>query len=321
MTAPRSAIRASGLRKSFGDHVVLDGVDLDVTEGTIFALLGPNGAGKTTIVQILSTLIDADAGALRVAGHDPARDPDAVRAAIGVTGRFAAIDDRRTGEENLIAMADLHRLGRAEGRRRAAELLDRFDLVGAAGRPFATYSGGMRRRLDIAMALVRDPRIIFLDEATTGLDPRSRHTMWETIRRLAAGGVTIFLTTQQHEEADELADRIGVLDRGKLIAEGTADELKRRFSDGYIQLHFADPCALESAVRRLGDAARDDAPLALRLPVEPSVGSLHALLDRLDRESIAVEALSVCTPDLDDVYLDLTGDGDGDSAAMRYVRE
>jgi ABC-2 type transport system ATP-binding protein len=227
MTRPRSAIAATGVRKSFGDHLVLDGVDLAVAEGTIFALVGPNGAGKTTIVQILSTLIRADAGEVRVAGHDLADDPDAVRAAIGVTGQFSAVDNLLTGRENLILMADLHHLGRAEGRRRAAELLERFDLTDAATRPAATYSGGMRRRLDLAMTLVGDPRIIFLDEPTTGLDPRSRRTMWQIIRDLVARGVTIFLTTQYLEEADELADRIAVLDRGTLVAEGTAAELKR----------------------------------------------------------------------------------------------
>jgi ABC-2 type transport system ATP-binding protein len=306
MAPAPSAIAATGLRKAFGDNVVLDGVDLDVAEGTIFALLGPNGAGKTTIVQILSTLIEADAGAVRVAGHDPADDPDAVRAAIGVTGQFAAVDNLLTGEENLILMADLHRLGRAEGRRRAAELLERFDLVDAARRPASTYSGGMRRRLDIAMTLVGDPRIIFLDEPTTGLDPRSRHTMWGLIRGLAAGGVTIFLTTQYLDEADELADRIAVLDRGRLIAEGTADELKRRIPGGHVRLQFADPSELESAVARLGDGARDDAALALALPSDGSVRSLRALLERLDREAIEVEALSVHTPDLDDVFLTLT---------------
>jgi ABC-2 type transport system ATP-binding protein len=227
MTRPRSAIAATGVRKSFGDHLVLDGVDLAVAEGTIFALVGPNGAGKTTIVQILSTLIRADAGEVRVAGHDLADDPDAVRAAIGVTGQFSAVDNLLTGRENLILMADLHHLGRAEGRRRATELLERFDLTDAATRPAATYSGGMRRRLDLAMTLVGDPRIIFLDEPTTGLDPRSRRTMWQIIRDLVARGVTIFLTTQYLEEADELADRIAVLDRGTLVAEGTAAELKR----------------------------------------------------------------------------------------------
>jgi ABC-2 type transport system ATP-binding protein len=222
------SIVARGLRKSFGDQLVLDGVDLDVAEGTTFALLGPNGAGKTTIVNVLTTLIRADAGTIRVAGHDPETDPDAVRAAIGVTGQFAAVDNLLTGRENLILMADLHRLGRAEGRRRAAELLERFDLVAAADRPAVTYSGGMRRRLDLAMTLVGEPRVIFLDEPTAGLDPRSRHAMWEIVRGLVAGGVTIFLTTQHLEEADELADRIGLLDHGRLIAEGSPEELKRQ---------------------------------------------------------------------------------------------
>jgi ABC-2 type transport system ATP-binding protein len=223
-----SAIETTGLRRSFGDHVVLDGIDLDIAEGTTFALLGPNGAGKTTMVHILSTLIRADAGTIRVAGHDLERDPDAVRAAIGLTGQFAAVDNLLTGAENLILMADLQHLGRREGRRRAAELLEQFDLTEAARRPAVTYSGGMRRRLDIAMTLVGEPRIIFLDEPTAGLDPRSRRTMWAIIRDLVAGGVTIFLTTQYLEEAEELADRIALLDDGRLVAEGTADELKDR---------------------------------------------------------------------------------------------
>jgi ABC-2 type transport system ATP-binding protein len=219
-------ISVSGLRKSYGDHQVLDGVDLHVAAGTTFALLGPNGAGKTTIVQILSTLISADAGELLVAGHDVEREPDAVRAAIGVTGQFSAVDNLLTGHENLILMADLRHFGRAEGRRLAAELLERFDLTEAADKPVATYSGGMRRRLDLAMTLVGDPRLIFLDEPTTGLDPRSRRMMWVLIRELVAGGVTVFLTTQYLEEADELADRIALLDEGRIVAEGTADELK-----------------------------------------------------------------------------------------------
>ena len=277
MTRPQSAIAATGLRKSFGDHLVLDGIDLDVAEGTIFALLGPNGAGKTTIVQILSTLIGADGGEVRVAGHDLAREPDAVRAAIGVTGQFSAVDNLLTGEENLILMADLHHLGRAEGRRRAAELLERFDLVDAATKTAATYSGGMRRRLDLAMGLVGDPRIVFLDEPTTGLDPRSRRTMWQIIRDLVAGGVTVFLTTQYLEEADQLADRIAVLDHGKLVAEGTADELKRLVPGGHISLRFADASELESAARALGAGLdRDDDELTLQLPSDGGVRSLRA---------------------------------------------
>ena len=227
MIRPASAIVTLGLRKSYDDNLVLDGVDLDVAEGTVFALLGPNGAGKTTIVQILSTLIGFDDGTVRVAGRDPVGDPDGVRAAIGVTGQFSAVDNLLTGEENLILMADLHRVGRAEGRRRAARLLAQFDLVDAARKPASTYSGGMRRRLDIAMTLVGDPRIIFLDEPSTGLDPRSRRGMWEIIRGLVAGGTTIFLTTQYLEEADELADRIALLDDGKIVAEGTSEELKQ----------------------------------------------------------------------------------------------
>lgn len=300
-------IETQGLCKSFGDHVVLDGIDLDVAEGTIFALLGPNGAGKTTMVQILSTLIGADGGEVRVAGHDLTWEPDAVRAAIGVTGQFSALDNLLTGEENLLLMADLHHLGRSEGRRRTTALLERFDLVDAARKRLATYSGGMRRRLDLAMTLVGDPRIIFLDEPTTGLDPRSRHTMWQIIRDLVARGVTILLTTQYLEEADQLADRIAVLDRGKLVAQGTPDDLKRLIPGGHIRLQFADAHGLEAAVQALGEVARDGDALVLKVPNDGNVRSIKALLDRLDDESIVVNDLSIHTPDLDDVFFALTG--------------
>lgn len=314
-TAP--AILATGLRKSYGDTLVLDGIDLDVREGTIFALLGPNGAGKTTVVQILSTLIAADSGEVRVAGHDLARDPDAVRAAIGVTGQFSAVDGLLTGEENLILMADLHHLGRVEGRRRAGELLEQFDLVEARRKTAATYSGGMRRRLDLAMTLVGDPRIIFLDEPTTGLDPRSRHAMWQIIRKLATGGVTILLTTQALDEADELADRIAVLDRGTLVAQGSADELKRLVTGGHIRLRFADADGLAAAARTLTDTARDDDALILQIPSDGSLASLKALINQLEDESIEVDELTVHTPDLDDVFLAVTGRTDKEMETLR----
>jgi ABC-2 type transport system ATP-binding protein len=301
------AIAATGLRKSFGDTLALDGVDLEVAEGTIFALLGPNGAGKTTAVQILSSLISPDEGEVRVAGHDLAREPDAVRSAIGVTGQFSAVDNLLTGEENLNLMADLYHLDRREGRRRTADLLERFDLVEAARKTPATYSGGMRRRLDLAMTLVGDPSIIFLDEPTAGLDPRSRRTTWEIVRDLVAGGATIFLTTQYLEEADELADRIALLDQGKLVAEGTADQLKRLIPGGHIRLQFTDADSLDAAADTLGDGVRDDDALTLQVPSDGSVKSLRAVLDRLDDASIEVDSLSVHTPDLDDVFFALTG--------------
>jgi ABC-2 type transport system ATP-binding protein len=300
------AVVANGLRKSYGDKLVLESIDLVVPEGSIFALLGPNGAGKTTAVQILSTYIRPDAGDIRVAGHDVERDPEAVRAAIGVTGQFSALDKLLTGEENLMLMADLHHVGKREGRARAAELLRQFDLVEAGAKILGTYSGGMRRRLDLAMTLMGDPRIIFLDEPTTGLDPRSRHTMWQIIRDLAARGVTIFLTTQYLEEADQLADRIAVLDRGKVVAEGTPEELKRLIPGGYIRLQFADAVELKAAAGVLGAGSPDDS-LTLQIPSDGDVRSLRALLDRLEREQIEVEVLTVHTPDLDDVFFALTG--------------
>jgi ABC-2 type transport system ATP-binding protein len=301
------AIAATGLRKSFGDTLALDGIDLEVAEGTIFALLGPNGAGKTTAVQILSSLISPDSGEVRVAGHDLAREPDAVRSAIGVTGQFSAVDNLLTGEENLLLMADLYHLDRRDGRRRTADLLERFELVEAAKKTPATYSGGMLRRLDLAMTLVGDPSIIFLDEPTAGLDPRSRRTTWEIVRGLVAGGATIFLTTQYLEEADELADRIALLDQGKLVAEGTADQLKRRIPGGHIRLQFTDADGLDAAARILGEVVRDHEALTLQVPSDGSVESLRALLDRLDDARIKVDGLSVHTPDLDDVFLALTG--------------
>ncbi len=306
-TAPPPAISVTGLRKSFGDHVVLDGIDLTVEAGTIFALLGPNGAGKTTTIHILSTLLAADAGQAFVTGHDVAAEPDAVRAAIAVTGQFSAVDDLLTGTENLLLMADLHHLGKAEGRRRTADLLDRFDLAEAAGKRAASYSGGMRRRLDLAMGLVGRPRVVFLDEPTAGVDPRGRRTMWQIIADLAADGITIFLTTQYLEEADQLADQIAVLDQGRLVACGSADELKRLIPGGHVRLQFTEPAVLASAAALLADATRDDATLTLQVPGDGGVRSLRALLDLMDERSIEIGSLSVHTPDLDDVFLALTG--------------
>ena len=312
-----AAVSVAGLRKSFGDTVVLDGIDLNVPAGTIFSLLGPNGAGKTTTIKILSTLISADGGLAEVAGHDVAAEPDLVRAAIGVTGQFSAVDNLFTGEENLLLMADLLHLDRREGRRRAAELLGRFDLADAAGKMAATYSGGMRRKLDLAMTLVGRPQIIFLDEPTTGLDPRSRRGMWEIIRDLVADGVTIFLTTQYLEEADQLADRIAVLDHGRLVAEGAPDELKRLVPGGRIRLQFTDADQLDRAARVIGDGSRDDEALALQVPSDGSVAFLRGVLSRLDAESVGVAALSVDTPDLDDVFLTLTGHSDTTKDTVR----
>jgi ABC-2 type transport system ATP-binding protein len=297
----------SGLRKSYGDHLVLDGIDLNVAEGTVFALLGPNGSGKTTTVRILSTVLPADAGTVRVAGHDLRTQAQLVRAAIGVTGQFSAVDNLLTGRQNLLLMADLHHLGKAEGQRRAGELLGRFDLTEAAGKMALAYSGGMRRRLDLAMTLVGDPRIIFLDEPTTGLDPRGRRTMWQIIRDLTDRGVTIFLTTQDLAEADQLAGRIGLLEDGRIVAEGTADELKRRIPGGHIRLQFSDAAGLAAAVRTLGSGSSDEEGLTLQIPYDGSVRSLRSLLGRLNDQEIPAGGLSVHTPDLDDVFFALTG--------------
>jgi len=302
-----SAVSVRGLRKSFGDHVVLDDIDLTVAEGTIFSLLGPNGAGKTTIVRILATLTRPDRGTVRVAGHDLVTDPGGVRGAIGLTGQFAAVDGLLTGAENLRLMADLHHLGRAEGRRRVAGLIDRFALGEHANKPASIYSGGLRRRLDLAMTLVGDPRLIFLDEPTTGLDPRSRHTMWEIIRALTGDGVTVFLTTQYLDEADELADHVAVIDDGHIVAEGTPEELKRRIPGGHIRLRFADPDRLRRASGVLAGAYRDDEALTLHVPSDGDVRSLRAVLDRLDDAGVEADQLTIHTPDLDDVFFAVTG--------------
>ncbi|MET8470662.1 ATP-binding cassette domain-containing protein [Streptomyces sp. NPDC006422] len=316
---PPLAVSTLGLRKSYGDKTVLDGIDLRIPAGSVFALLGPNGAGKTTTVRILSTLIDADGGQAQVAGHDVAASPDGVRAAIGVTGQFAALDDLLTAEENLLLMADLLRLGKREGRQRARELLERFGIADVAGNRAATFSGGMRRRLDLAMTLVGDPRVIFLDEPTTGLDPRSRRTMWETVRSLVATGVTVFLTTQYLEEADQLADRIAVLDGGRIVAEGTADELKAQIPGSHVRLRFNDTDEYERAADAFPGAARDDEELVLRVAGDGDLASLRGLFDRLDTAGVHAADFSVHTPDLDDVFLALTGDGT--AATPLHVKE
>ncbi|MFI5959503.1 ABC transporter ATP-binding protein [Cryptosporangium sp. NPDC051539] len=294
------SIVVTGLRKSFGDHVVLNDVDLTVPQGGVFALLGPNGAGKTTMVRILSTQRAPDGGSVRVLGHDLRTQADAIRATIGVTGQFSAVDDMLTGAENLRLMGRLHHLSRAERQRRAAGLLERFELTEAAGRLPSTYSGGMRRRLDLAMTLMGRPRLIFLDEPTTGLDPRSRHTTWEIVRELVRDGVTVFLTTQYLGEADRLADRIAVLDGGRVVAEGTADELKRRVPGAHLVLRFASPADLARAAADLPEGSRDDDALELRVPGAPDV---------VRRLTVPLDDLTVHRPDLDDVFFALTGGG------------
>jgi ABC-2 type transport system ATP-binding protein len=304
--ATRTAVSANGLRKAYKEKVVLDGVDLCIGEGEVVALLGPNGAGKTTAVQILSTLIPADAGTATVMGYDLRGQAGAVRAVIGVTGQFSAVDNLLTGEENLLLMGRLLHLRGDQRRARASHLLERFDLVEAATQTPATYSGGMKRRLDLAMTLMGRPRLIFLDEPTTGLDPRSRHTMWQIIRDLVTEGVTVLLTTQYLEEADQLADRIVVLDRGRIVAQGTPEELKRRIPGAHIRLRFADAASLDAAAQVLREGTRNDEELVLRVPYEGGIRALRDLLARLG-DGVSVEYLSIHTPDLDDVFFALTG--------------
>jgi ABC-2 type transport system ATP-binding protein len=309
------AIEVKGLRKAYRGTTVLDGVDLAVEAGTVTALLGPNGAGKTTTVHILSTLVRPDGGTAAVNGCDVVDDPDGVRAAIGLTGQFSAVDGLLTGEENLLLMARLRHLGAKRTRSRVAELLEQFDLVEAARKPLATYSGGMKRRLDLAMTLVSAPSVLFLDEPTTGLDPRSRHTMWGIVRGLVADGTTVLLTTQMLQEADELAHRIAVLDAGRIVAEGTPDELKRLVPGGRIHLRFADVQTLRAAKHAFGDATAgdatvDEADLALSVPSDGGVDALRDALDRLDAAGVRIDDLSIRTPDLDDVFFALTGRAD-----------
>lgn len=304
MTTRTDAIEVAGLRKSYGAHEVVAGVDLAVPAGTVYALLGPNGAGKTTTVRILSTLLPADAGEARVAGYDIQREADQVRASIGVTGQFSAVDELLTGRENLRLMADLGHLDRSHAESVVAQLLERFHLADAADRRAGTYSGGMKRRLDLAMTLVAGPRLIFLDEPTTGLDPRSRRDLWGIVRELVDDGVTVFLTTQYLEEADQLADRIGVLDKGRLVAEGTAAELKRLVPGGHVELQAADGERLAELARQFPEANPNAAALTLTLPHDGSLTTLRRLLAGIDDD--AITGLAVHTPGLDDVFLALT---------------
>ncbi|OYD68405.1 ATP-binding cassette domain-containing protein [Rhodococcus sp. OK302] len=300
------AISARGIRKRYGDQHVLDGLDLSVPSGSVYALLGANGAGKTTAVKILTTLIPFDSGDITVAGHSLRDDPQNVRRRISVTGQYAAVDTLLTGTENLVLLGELNHLGRKGSRHRADELLQQFDLTEFGGKRAGEYSGGMLRRLDIAMSLVAQPEIVFLDEPTTGLDPRSRHEMWSIVRTLTKSGVTIFLTTQYLDEADELADTVGVLNGGRLVAEGTPDELKRLVPGGHVALQFENPAQLDYAATVFPYAHKSPETLTLQIPSDGAVSSIRTILDSIDDPTVTVEKFSVHTPDLDDVFFALT---------------
>jgi ABC-2 type transport system ATP-binding protein len=301
-------VEAVGLVKEYGRHRALDGVDLAVAEGTVLALLGPNGAGKTTAVRVLTTLTRPDAGHAVVAGIDVAADPAAVRRAIAVTGQFAAVDDQQTGRENLVVVGRLRHLGRAGAARRAAQLLERFDLAAAADRRVAGYSGGMRRRLDLAMSLVVPPRVLFLDEPTTGLDPVSRTAVWTAVGDLVGEGTTVLLTTQYLEEADRLADRIVLLDGGRVAAEGTADALKARVGGERLVLTLPDPGAAAAALARLApDGAVPGPGRTVTLATDGSADDVRRVLDQLHAAAVPVDRVAATRPTLDDVFLALTG--------------
>jgi ABC-2 type transport system ATP-binding protein len=302
------ALEATGLEKSFGEARVLSGIDLRMPRGSVLALLGPNGAGKTTTVRILSTLMRADAGRARVAGFDVATERAEVRRRISLTGQYAAVDELQTGAENLRMIGRLRGLGRAESAGRAGELLERFDLLEASDRRVATYSGGMRRRLDLAMSLVSEPAVLFLDEPTTGLDPRTRQVVWQLVGELAGRGVSVFLTTQYLEEADRLADQIVVLDRGTIVAQGTADELKRRVAEQRIVLRLANHDALADVAWALGDRAIevDGSELTIVAPCDGGAREVRALLDEIDPDRLAIDDFALRNASLDDVFMELT---------------
>ena len=309
MAARQYVIEASNLTKSYGKNQVLKGIDLQVERGTMLALLGPNGAGKTTVVRILSTLLGFDGGTVTVEGHDVTTEADKVRRVIGLTGQSAAVDELLTGRENLVMMGRLYRLTAASAKARADDLLEEFDLVEAADRTAKTYSGGMRRRLDLAVSLIATPPVIFLDEPTTGLDPRSRLAMWDIIKNLLAGGTTILLTTQYLDEADQLADRIIVIDGGVVIAEGTPTELKGKVGKDRLELTFADDQSFNRATTRLGAEVIDSDPrdLTATLVIQDTNADVRGALDRLAEAGIPVQSLAVHKPTLDDVFLSLTG--------------
>jgi ABC-2 type transport system ATP-binding protein len=310
VNASEPAISVTGLVRSFGEVKALDGVDLQAPPGSVLGLLGPNGAGKTTAVRVLTTLLRPDAGTVLVTGLDVVRDAVALRSRIGLAGQYAAVDENLTGLENLVMVGRLYGERRAAAKRRGQELLESFDLVEAANRPVKTYSGGMRRRLDLAAALVASPPVLFLDEPTTGLDPRSRLEVWATIEGLVAEGTTVLLTTQYLDEADRLADAIAVIDRGRVIAEGTPDELKDRVGGERLEVHLADSTAVDAALRALAPMS-DEPPSAdedtVRLTVRQRTGTIVEAVRRLDEVGVGVDDLGLRRPTLDDVFLSLTG--------------